>query len=90
MVSDDVQNLTEPRRFRDLSMRWPMRVVALVLLVVFALFFALWFSRERIADNVIASQLQRMGIPPPIESSESAVRDRFSPISRSAIQRILT
>lgn len=63
MVSDDVQNLTEPRRFRDLSMRWPMRVVALVLLVVFALFFALWFSRERIADNVIASQLQRMGIP---------------------------
>lgn len=63
MASDDVQNLTGTRRFRDLSMRWPMRVVASVLLVVAALFFALWLSRERIADNVIASQLERMGIP---------------------------
>lgn len=63
MVSDDVQKLAVTRRFRDLSMRWPMRTVALVLIVIVALFFTLWLSRERIADNVIASQLQRMGIP---------------------------
>lgn len=42
--------------------RWP-RVAAGVALVLAALLALAWFTREKIADNLIASQLESYGIP---------------------------
>jgi hypothetical protein len=56
-VAEDTTEAPRRRRFRR-------RYVAAAILLVFAVALAwVWFSRERLADNVIADQLAQMGLP---------------------------
>lgn len=49
--------LSHPRRFR---LRYAAGAILLILIVALAW---VWFSRERLADNIIADQLEQMGLP---------------------------
>ena len=59
---DDETELLPEEAVATPRRRWP-RIVMGVIAVLAALVALLWFTRERIADNLIASQLESYGIP---------------------------
>lgn len=59
---EDSPGVARQRR-REGAARLARRVVVFAGLAVLALIGGLWLSRERIADNVIAAQLEKMGLP---------------------------
>jgi hypothetical protein len=61
-ITDEHSEAEGTAEFRAGRTRWRLVLSGFGLLVVLALAFA-WFSRERIADNLIASELAKRGIP---------------------------
>lgn len=58
-ISDTDQS-DVPERIRS---RWIPRVLITLLLIFVAIMAVAWFSREKIADNLIAEQLDQFGLP---------------------------
>lgn len=56
-LSDEPEEASPPRR-----RRWPLALAVVGVILAAALVWA-WFSRERIADNYLAAQLEELGVP---------------------------